>query len=191
MRERGWQLPAYTFPENRTDLAALRVVVRRGFTHDMADMLVADLERQLPRLQSAARARPRRGVREPPSRTDVSLARVLGIARPARGAPLQAEALAHRPEPPLHDGRRDDERRRVRHRLVRRRSRRRERSTRVEPAWNDRNLRDLAAHIESRSRVRAHPRLVGNARAADELPPVPPRQLAVDAQRGPSATSSG
>ena len=51
MRERGWQLPAYTFPENRTDLAALRVVVRRGFTHDMADMLVNDLERQLPRLQ--------------------------------------------------------------------------------------------------------------------------------------------
>jgi glutamate decarboxylase len=51
MRERGWQLPAYTFPENRTDLAALRVVVRRGFTHDMADMLIHDLERQLPRLQ--------------------------------------------------------------------------------------------------------------------------------------------
>ncbi len=51
MRERGWQLPAYTFPENRTDLAALRVVVRRGFSHDMADMLVHDLERQLPRLQ--------------------------------------------------------------------------------------------------------------------------------------------
>ena len=39
------------FPENRTDLAALRVVVRRGFTHDLADMLVADIERQLPRLQ--------------------------------------------------------------------------------------------------------------------------------------------
>jgi len=51
LRERGWQLPAYTFPENRTDLAALRVVVRRGFTHDMAHMLIHDLERQLPRLQ--------------------------------------------------------------------------------------------------------------------------------------------
>jgi len=51
LRERGWQVPAYTFPENRTDLAALRVVVRRGFTHDMADMLVGDLERQLPRLR--------------------------------------------------------------------------------------------------------------------------------------------
>jgi glutamate decarboxylase len=45
MRSRGWQLPAYTFPANRTDLAALRVVVRRGFTHDLADMLIADLER--------------------------------------------------------------------------------------------------------------------------------------------------
>ena len=51
LRERGWQVPAYTFPKNREDLAALRVVVRRGFTHDMADMLGNDLERQLPRLQ--------------------------------------------------------------------------------------------------------------------------------------------
>jgi glutamate decarboxylase len=52
LRERGWLVPAYTFPANRTDLAALRVVVKRGFSHDMADMLVADLERQLPRLQA-------------------------------------------------------------------------------------------------------------------------------------------
>jgi glutamate decarboxylase len=51
LRERGWQVPAYTFPKNREDLAALRVVVRRGFTHDMADLLLADLERQLPRLE--------------------------------------------------------------------------------------------------------------------------------------------
>src|SRR5213078_2697462 len=48
LRERGWQVPAYTFPKNREDLAALRVVVRRGFTHDMADLLLADLRRQLP-----------------------------------------------------------------------------------------------------------------------------------------------
>jgi len=51
LRERGWLLPAYTFPKNREDLAALRVVVKRGFSHDMADMLVGDIERQLPRLQ--------------------------------------------------------------------------------------------------------------------------------------------
>jgi glutamate decarboxylase len=51
LRERGWLVPAYTFPKNRTDLAALRVVVKRGFSHDMSDLLIGDLERQLPRLQ--------------------------------------------------------------------------------------------------------------------------------------------
>ncbi|HEY7207840.1 MAG TPA: glutamate decarboxylase [Gaiellaceae bacterium] len=51
LRERGWQLPAYTFPENRTDLAVLRAVVRQGFTHDLADLLVHDLRRVLPRLE--------------------------------------------------------------------------------------------------------------------------------------------
>jgi glutamate decarboxylase len=51
LRERGWQVPAYTFPANRTDLAALRIVVRQGLSHDMGDMLVDDLVRQLARLQ--------------------------------------------------------------------------------------------------------------------------------------------
>ncbi len=54
LRERGWLVPAYTFPKNREDLAALRVVVKRGFSHDVADLLVKDLERQLPRLQKQA-----------------------------------------------------------------------------------------------------------------------------------------
>jgi glutamate decarboxylase len=47
MRSRGWQLPAYTFPDNRSDLAALRVVVRRGFSHDLAGLLMDDLRREL------------------------------------------------------------------------------------------------------------------------------------------------
>jgi glutamate decarboxylase len=51
LRERGWQVPAYTFPENRTDLAALRVVVRYGFGHDLADLFLDDLKRQLARLE--------------------------------------------------------------------------------------------------------------------------------------------
>ena len=51
LRERGWQVPAYTFPANRSDLAALRVVVKRGFSHDMADLLIADFKRQLPKLE--------------------------------------------------------------------------------------------------------------------------------------------
>ena len=46
-RDRGWQVPAYTFPENRTDLTALRIVCREGFSHDLASSLVADTRRHL------------------------------------------------------------------------------------------------------------------------------------------------
>lgn len=59
LRERGWQVPAYTFPENRTDLAALRVVVRADFSHDLADLLLEDLRRVLSRL--GTQDAPRRG----------------------------------------------------------------------------------------------------------------------------------
>nr|QBY26591.1 glutamate decarboxylase [Streptomyces sp.] len=51
LRERGWQVPAYTFPANREDLSALRVVCRNGFSRDLADMLLADLNRLLPELK--------------------------------------------------------------------------------------------------------------------------------------------
>jgi glutamate decarboxylase len=44
LRERGWQVPAYTFPENRQDLAVLRVVCRNGFSRDLADLFLADLK---------------------------------------------------------------------------------------------------------------------------------------------------
>jgi len=43
LRERGWLVPAYTFPENRQDLAALRFVVRNGMTRDLAELLLVDL----------------------------------------------------------------------------------------------------------------------------------------------------
>jgi glutamate decarboxylase len=46
LRERGWLVPAYTFPENRTDLSVLRVVVRAGMTRDMADLFLGDLRTQ-------------------------------------------------------------------------------------------------------------------------------------------------
>ncbi len=40
LRERGWLVPAYTFPENRQDLSVLRIVIRAGLTHDMAELLL-------------------------------------------------------------------------------------------------------------------------------------------------------
>ena len=51
LRESGWLVPAYTFPKNREDLAVLRVVCRNGFSADLANLLVADLERLLPELR--------------------------------------------------------------------------------------------------------------------------------------------
>jgi glutamate decarboxylase len=51
LRERGWLVPAYTFPANRTDLSVLRIVIRNGFTHDLAGLLVKDLRRLLPELE--------------------------------------------------------------------------------------------------------------------------------------------
>jgi len=47
LRDRGWQVPAYRMPANRQDLVVQRVVVRNGFTCDLADMLVKDIRRHL------------------------------------------------------------------------------------------------------------------------------------------------
>ena len=43
LREFGWLVPAYTMPPNREDLVVLRVVVRNGFSHDMAELFLRDL----------------------------------------------------------------------------------------------------------------------------------------------------
>lgn len=43
MRERGWQVPAYSLPANLTDVSGLRVVVRNAFDHDLADLFFDDL----------------------------------------------------------------------------------------------------------------------------------------------------
>jgi glutamate decarboxylase len=51
LRERGWIVPAYTFPKNREDLAVLRVVVRNGFSPDLAELFLGDLERLIPQLE--------------------------------------------------------------------------------------------------------------------------------------------
>ena len=52
MRQRGWLIPAYSFPENREDLSVLRIVVRAGMSLDMADMLLHHLRGATDDLQS-------------------------------------------------------------------------------------------------------------------------------------------
>ena len=43
LQQSGWMVPAYTMPKNIEDLVVMRVVVRQGFTRDMADMLLTDI----------------------------------------------------------------------------------------------------------------------------------------------------
>ena len=43
LRMRGWQVPAYTFPADMTDTAVMRMVVRNGFSMDLANLLLGDL----------------------------------------------------------------------------------------------------------------------------------------------------
>lgn len=56
LRERGWQVPAYTFPAHREDLSVLRVVCRNGFSHDLAEQLLDDLRRAVAELDEASPA---------------------------------------------------------------------------------------------------------------------------------------
>jgi glutamate decarboxylase len=50
LRTHGWQVPAYTMPDNATDVAVLRVVVREGFSADLARALF-DIRTELGRLE--------------------------------------------------------------------------------------------------------------------------------------------
>jgi glutamate decarboxylase len=59
MRAEGWLIPAYTFPADRTDLSALRIVVRNGFSEDLAELMLDTLKRVLHTL--AKQDRPHRG----------------------------------------------------------------------------------------------------------------------------------
>jgi glutamate decarboxylase len=64
LREMGWLVPAYTFPEKREDLSVLRVVVRAGFTRDMADLFLEGVAKQTASLQALSSPLPQRSPEE-------------------------------------------------------------------------------------------------------------------------------
>ena len=45
LRMRGWQVPAYPLPAKMDDIVIQRVLVRHGFSRDMASLLVNDMKR--------------------------------------------------------------------------------------------------------------------------------------------------
>ena len=52
LRRHGWQVPAYTMPDNASDVAVLRIVVREGFDMDLADALIEDLQKAVEHLET-------------------------------------------------------------------------------------------------------------------------------------------
>ncbi|MFC7753371.1 glutamate decarboxylase [Tsukamurella soli] len=56
LRTYGWQVPAYTMPANAQNVAVLRIVVREGFSLDLARRLRDDLKTTLTRLTGLAEA---------------------------------------------------------------------------------------------------------------------------------------
>ncbi|HEB70630.1 MAG TPA: glutamate decarboxylase [Desulfobulbus sp.] len=53
LREFGWQVPPYTMPVHAEDIAVLRIVIREGFSRDMADMLLDDIRRAVDFLKNS------------------------------------------------------------------------------------------------------------------------------------------
>lgn len=43
----GWLVPAYPMPTNRTDLVVQRIIVRHGFSRDLATLLLDDIKRSI------------------------------------------------------------------------------------------------------------------------------------------------
>lgn len=58
LRTRGWQVPAYSMPPNRTDLVVMRVLIRHGFSHDLANLLVDDIKRSIEHLKTNPNRKP-------------------------------------------------------------------------------------------------------------------------------------
>ena len=47
LRGRGWQVPAYAMPADRTDLVIQRILVRHGVSRDLGQLLLEDMRRTL------------------------------------------------------------------------------------------------------------------------------------------------
>lgn len=43
LKQNGWMVPAYTLPKNIEQYVVMRIVIRNGFSRDMADMLLNDI----------------------------------------------------------------------------------------------------------------------------------------------------
>ncbi|WP_128291682.1 glutamate decarboxylase [Afifella aestuarii] len=61
LRTRGWQVPAYSMPPEREDLAVQRILVRHGFSADLGRLLLRDIKDALAFFQKHPVAAPMTG----------------------------------------------------------------------------------------------------------------------------------
>ncbi|BAS18144.1 glutamate decarboxylase beta [Arthrobacter sp. Hiyo8] len=47
LRMNGWLVPAYPMPEGLSEITVQRIVVRNGFTRDLASSFLADLKKEV------------------------------------------------------------------------------------------------------------------------------------------------
>ena len=91
LRVRGWQVAAYTMPPNIADVVVMRVLIRHGFSRDMADLLLEDVKRSIDHLQKHAPRIPQ----------DASEATTFTHhALPGAKLPTGADGAAPRPQTP-------------------------------------------------------------------------------------------
>ncbi|MGA9868630.1 MAG: glutamate decarboxylase [Acetobacteraceae bacterium] len=58
LRVRGWQAAAYTMLPNITDMVVMRLLIRHGFSRDMADLLLNDIRLSIEHLQKHPPTKP-------------------------------------------------------------------------------------------------------------------------------------
>jgi glutamate decarboxylase len=58
LRMRGWQVPAYTFPADLENMAVMRIVIRNGFSMDLANLLLDDFRLHLNVLEHHPQTQP-------------------------------------------------------------------------------------------------------------------------------------
>jgi hypothetical protein len=64
LSQHGWMVPAYTLPSKLEDYVVMRVVVRQGFSRDMADMLLGDINNAVAELEKLDYPTPTRMAQE-------------------------------------------------------------------------------------------------------------------------------
>mgnify|MGYP004715526371 FL=1 len=64
LSQHGWMVPAYTLPSKLEDYVVMRVVVRQGFSRDMADMLLGDINNAITELEKLEYPTPTRMAQE-------------------------------------------------------------------------------------------------------------------------------